>query len=628
MGAAGAGALGLMLAQSAAAAPTSAQAALEQGAGSRGLAFRPIAPVAATVDAVTVPAGWTWSPIIRWGDPLFADSPAFDPNNQSVTSQASQFGYNNDYLAIIHTPGSGGRRGLLCANHEYTNENIMFAPTTDAAELAEQRRIAMMAHGFSVVELTRTAKGRPWTYDRGGRRNRRITASTPFVLDGPAAGHRLLRTAADPLGRRVLGTLNNCAGSTTPWGTILSGEENFNQYFIADQTPANVRYGIGTTSDRQWYTVDERFDARAGTGYENEVNRFGWVVEIDPDDPTSTPVKHTALGRFKHEAAAVRLTKDGRAAAYSGDDERFEYIYKFVSHKKFRPGGSAAAKRHNLTLLSDGDLYVAKFVGDSPPAQFTGDGELPLDDHFDGWGRWLPLVVNGRSMVPGMGVAEVLINTRQAADLKGPTKMDRPEDVQPNPVTGKVYAALTNNTKRTEVDEANPRITNRTGHVLELTEVGDDAGATAFRWNLLLVCGDPADPSIKTYFGGYEGPVSPISCPDSVAFDGTGTLWVSTDGQPGTIGLNDALHRVTLEGADRGKVEQFLAVPVEAETCGPVIDNQDSMVYVCVQHPGEDGTWEAPTSFFPDYKPQGSLRNGAWGGPRPSVIQAFRKIGS
>ena len=227
-----------------------------------------------------------------------------------------------------------------------------------------------------------------------------------------------------------------------------------------------------------------------------------------------------------------------------------------------------------------------------------------------------------------MGVAEVLINTRQAADLKGPTKMDRPEDVQPNPVTGKVYAALTNNTKRTEVDEANPRITNRTGHVLELTEVGDDAGATAFRWNLLLVCGDPADPSIKTYFGGYEGPVSPISCPDSVAFDGTGTLWVSTDGQPGTIGLNDALHRVTLEGADRGKVEQFLAVPVEAETCGPVIDNQDSMVYVCVQHPGEDGTWEAPTSFFPDYKPQGSLRNGAWGGPRPSVIQAFRKIGS
>jgi secreted PhoX family phosphatase len=230
-------------------------------------------------------------------------------------------------------------------------------------------------------------------------------------------------------------------------------------------------------------------------------------------------------------------------------------------------------------------------------------------------------------MVAGMSVAEVLVFTRLAADKVGATKMDRPEDIEPNPATGKVYLALTNNTNRGRpgfagVDEANPRTPNREGHVLELTETGNDAAATTFAWNLLLVCGLPE--SAGTYFGGYDGPVSPISCPDNVAFDQAGDLWISTDGQPGTIGLDDALHRVTLEGTERGRVEQFLAVPRDAETCGPVIDSQDGMVYVAVQHPGEDGSWVAPRSFFPDYLPQGALEDGSWGGPRPSVIQVFR----
>lgn len=625
LGGIGGGALALALTPSApaAAAPTPHPG---KGAG-RGLAFRPIAPVPATVDAVTVPDGWTWKPVIRWGDPLFADSAEFEPSAQTEESQLGQVGYNCDYLDVIPMDGKRGRRALAVVNHEYTNEGIMFPPTTDPAVQAENKRVAMAAHGLTVVELRRKAPGRPWEYVRGSRFNRRIHLQTPFAVDGPAAGSPLLRTVDDPLGRTVLGTQNNCSGGTTPWGTVLSGEENFNQYFVANPTAENKRYGIPTTAGgRAWWTVDPRFDARQ-PGYENEVNRFGWIVEIDPEDPDSTPVKHTALGRFKHEGANIRVAKDGRVVAYSGDDERFDYIYKFVSSKTMRRDNGPGARAHNKTLLSDGDLYVAKFTGDSPAAEIDGTGTLPGDGAFDGSGVWMPLVQDGESKVAGMSVAEVLVYTRLAADRVGATKMDRPEDIQPNPVTGKVYCALTNNTNRgvgtnPGVDEANPRVTNRDGHVLEITETRNDPTSTTFAWTLLLVCGDPE--RAGTYFGGYEGEVSPISCPDNVAFDSTGALWISTDGQPGTIGYDDALHRVVLEGPQRGKVEQFLAVPRGAETCGPVIHDEDGLVFVAVQHPGEDGSWAAQQSFFPDYVAPGSLRDGAWGGPRPSVVQVYR----
>ncbi|MBR7743256.1 PhoX family phosphatase [Phycicoccus sp. BSK3Z-2] len=619
LGGVGGGALAIALA------PSMEASAKGRPAGTgKGLRFSPVAPVPADVDAVTVPKGWTWSPVVRWGDPLFDDSAEFDPTAQTEESQLGQFGYNCDYLDVLPLDGNRGRRAVAVVNHEYTNEGIMFPPGTDADTV---KRVAMAAHGLSVVELRRQAPGRPWEYVRGARLNRRIHVQTPFALTGPAAGSDLLKTADDPVGRTVLGTQNNCAGGTTPWGTVLSGEENFNQYFVANATPENARYGIPSTpGGRAWWTVDPRFDARQ-PGYENEVNRFGWIVEIDPEDPDSTPVKHTALGRFKHEGASIRIARDGRAVAYSGDDERFDYIYKFVSRRTMQPGNGKKARAHNKTLLTEGDLYVARFEGDSPASEIDGSGDLPADGAFDGTGRWLPLVRDGRSMVAGMGVAEVLVFTRLAADKVGATKMDRPEDIEPNPVTGKVYCALTNNTNRgvgsnPGVDEANPRVTNREGHVIEITEKGNDAASLTFTWNLLLVCGDES--SAGTYFGGYDGPVSPISCPDNVAFDSTGQLWVSTDGQPGTIGLDDALHRVTLEGPDRGKVEQFLAVPREAETCGPVIHDRDGLVFVSVQHPGEDGSWADQHSYFPDYVAPGSLSGGRWGGPRPSVVQVHR----
>ncbi|NUL48980.1 PhoX family phosphatase [Cellulosimicrobium funkei] len=593
------------------------------------LPFDAIAPVERTVDDMTVPAGYDWAPIIRWGDPLFDDSPEFDLEQQTGASQAKQFGYNSDYLNVI-SDGGDDRSGYLVNSHEYTNENIMFSPEYIKSNPQDVIEAGIEAHGLSIVDLRRGGKGQPWEYVRGGRRNRRITGSTPFTVDGPAAGSELLKTKDDATGTKVLGTLNNCAGGTTPWGTVLSGEENFDQYFIGTGAEAERRIGItpGPTS-RRWDTVDPRFNLN-NPGYANEANRFGWIVEIDPEDPKSTPVKHTALGRFKHEAGTAVISRDGYAVVYSGDDQANDYAYKFVSRKKYRKGD----KRHNMTLLSEGTLYVAQFNGNSPESEIDGSGQVPSDGDFDGWGRWIPLVKNDKSLVEGFSVEEVLVNTRLAADTVGATKMDRPEDFEANPVTGKVYLALTNNSGRTAdaVDEANPVANasggNRDGHVIEMIERRGDHTAERFNWNILFLAGDPNQEGNKAYFDGVPlDMVSPISCPDNLAFDSVGNLWVSTDGQPGKIGYADALHKVTLEGRNRGLVEQFLAVPADAETCGPVIHDQDDSVFVAVQHPGEGGDWGAHTSFFPDFVPDGPLAGDKVAAPRPAVVQVFATRG-
>ncbi|MFD4420422.1 PhoX family protein, partial [Agromyces sp. NPDC058484] len=590
------------------------------GGGRGGLSFGPIAPVDRLVDDVTVPDGFTWQPIIRWGDPLFSSTPAFDFENQTAEAQAGQFGYNNDYLDII--VDSNEKKGVLVTNHEYVNPNIMFPPTSDPAELQRRGDIYKAAMGMAVVELKRRRRGQPWSYVVDGKRSRRVTVETVFELTGPAAGSDLVKTAEDPEGRWVRGTLGNCAGGTTPWGTVLSGEENFNGYFAwAADTPEQRRYsGSATTAtETGWETYDPRFDAH-DPDYVNEPNRFGYIVEIDPEDPESTPVKHTAMGRFKHEGANVIVGRDGRVVAYMGDDERNDYLYKFVSKHRFRgnKGPSKVRRRENMRILSEGDLFVARFSGNSPTAEITGTGALPSDGAFDGSGEWIALTRDGESVVPGMTTEQVLVYTRLAADLMGATKMDRPEDVEPNPRTGKVYLALTNNSTRgssAPVDEVNPVAGNRYGHVIELTEIEGQAGER-FGWSILLLCGDPAT-NENTYFAGFPTElVSPISCPDNVAFDSEGNLWISTDGQPGTIGYNDGLFRVPLEGEERGNVQQFLAVPRESETCGPVIHDREQMVFVAVQHPGENGAVGAHTSFFPDYVPVHG--GGAVAGPPPT----------
>ncbi|MGQ7295348.1 PhoX family protein [Quadrisphaera sp. KR29] len=592
----------------AAAGAPGAPAAAAAGAGTvgpKGLAFTPIASVASTVDELTVPAGYTWKPIISWGDPVVQGAPAFDLDRQSAAAQEQQFGYNCDYLAVLP---QGKNKALLVANHEYTNENLMVPGfTSEDALTDEQLRTSIAAHGLSVVAL-RQGKDGFWEVEPS-KHGRRFTAlSTEFELRGPVAGSDLLKTAKDPSGRRVVGTLNNCAGGTTPWGTVLSGEENFDQYFRGDANgdPRNRdTYGlvdktgkVGT--GRYWYRVDDRFDV---VKTPNEINRFGWIVEVDPRDPRSTPVKHTAMGRFKHEGATTIVAKKGNVVAYMGDDTADQHLYKFVSRDRV-PGRSGGRSE----LLDAGDLYVAKFSADGP-----------VTTDRDGTGEWIPLTKDGESAVPGMSLEEVLVFTRAAAAAVGATPMDRPEDVEPDPRTGYVYVACTNNSNRAAAGPANPRPKNKYGHVIELREAGDDATGTRFEWSLLLVCGDPADPT--TYFSGFPADrVSPISCPDNVAFDAREPgLWVSTDGAPSSITRNDALHFVPLTGPERGRVSQFLAVPTGAETCGPWIDAADGSVFVNVQHPGEvDGAVvDRPASKFP-YSAS-SQRT-----PRPSTVQVRR----
>ncbi|MBB3038122.1 PhoX family protein [Hoyosella altamirensis] len=584
-----------------------------------GLDFEAVAPN--NRDALVVPSGYSSGVIIRWGDPVMPGAPDFDFGNQTVAAQEKQFGYNNDFAALLPIAGALNEY-LLVVSHEYTTEPAMFFGYDEDEPTEDQVRIAWAAHGLSVVKVQSRPSGGALVPVMSNL-NRRITATSEFRLTGPAAGSPLVRTTADPTGTLVRGTLNNCAGGVTPWGTILSGEENFNQYFGngdgVTAEPARTqlrRYGItGETSNRRWENFDPRFDV---TRELNEPNRFGYIVEIDPWDPASIPLKHTAMGRFKHEGATIYVTGDGTVVSYMGDDERFDYIYKFVSSKKIMPGDGAASMRHNMTILDEGTLYVARFQGNSPATEIDGSGRLPADEKFDGSGEWLPLLraegAGATSFVEGFSAEEVAVFTRLAADKVGATKMDRPEDVEANPKTGKVYAALTNNTRRgtggyPRADEANPRHTNKNGHVLELE---DDHAGTTFAWNILLVCGDPA--TADSYFGGFDkSRVSPISCPDNVAFDPFGNLWIATDGN--ALGTNDGLFSVVLDGPRRGETKQFLTVPVGAETCGPIVTEE--RVIVCVQHPGESDNYtaETPASHWPD---------GGTSQPRPAVVAVWK----
>ncbi|GAA1303128.1 PhoX family protein [Pseudonocardia xinjiangensis] len=613
-----------VFAGTAAASPAAAPGGAPGGA-PRGLDFEPVAPN--TVDAVTVSPGYRSQVVIRWGDPVVPGAPEFDFENQSAVAQAGQFGYNNDFCGLVPLRRGGGESYLMFNNHEYTIEPLMFRGYDAENPTEEQVRIGIEAHGLSVLVVERDRRTGQITPVPDKTYNRRYSGSAEFVVDGPAAGSDLLKTSADETGTVVLGTLNNCAGGVTPWGTFLTGEENVNQYFAnaaAVTDPAGqeraARYGLTKgASERKWERFDPRFDIAQEP---NEPNRFGWIVEVDPYDPKARPVKHTALGRFKHEGANIRLTRNGHAVAYMGDDERFEYVYKFVSDKAMKNGNSRRDREHNRSLLASGTLYVARFTGDSPPAEIDGTGTLPADHAFDGGGEWIRLASGDESFVDGMTAEEVYVFTRLAADRVGATKMDRPEDVEPHPHTGKVYLALTNNTDRGKAgaartapaDEPNPRTVNTHGHVIELVEAGNDATATTFGWSILLLCGDPNDPA--TYFGGSDkSQVSPISSPDNIAFDGHGNLWLATDSGR-ALGINDGLYGVSLEGPTRGRTTLFATVPVGAECCGPVIG--DEFVLISAQHPGDldDASPEAPASLFPD---------GPGSQPRPSVVNIWRE---
>jgi secreted PhoX family phosphatase len=543
-----------------------------------------------------VAEGYDARPLLRWGDPLFPDAPAFDPFNQTPEAQRRQFGYNNDYVGYIPMPGAAdpSRHGLLVVNHEYTNEHLMFPGIVTIADgkprvaPADRRRIdiEMAAHGGTVAEIRRD--GEDWQVVTASPFNRRITADTPMEVTGPAAGHDRLKTSADPTGRAVLGTINNCAGGVTPWGTWLMAEENFHGYFagaLPDGHPEAANYkrlGVGAEpAFYQWAKAHDRFHLAKEP---NEPNRFGWVVEVDPFDAGSLPKKRTALGRFKHEGAESIVARDGRVVFYTGDDERFDYVYKFVTRGRF----NAADRAANMNLLDEGTLHVARFADDGTLA-------------------WLPLIQGEGPLTPTNGFhsqADVVIETRRAADLLGATKMDRPEDIVPNGTNGRVYVMLTNNTKRTEADAANPRARNAFGHVIEITEDGGDFAATGGRWEILLKCGDPSVAEVGASFSTATSANGWFGMPDNCAVDSAGRLWISTDGNsPSATGRTDGLWAVDTDGGARATSRLFFRVPVGAEMCGPVFTPDDETLFLAVQHPGDGGEdWEdfGRPSYFED----------------------------
>ena len=568
---------------------------LAAGSGPR-LGFRSVP--ASSQDTMIVPESYEAVAFVPWGEPVGVPGqmPAWrmDASN-SAADQAVQMGMHHDGIHYFPIGGSS-THGLLVMNHEYTDDGLLHSDGMKSWT-AEKVRKAQAANGVSVVEVA--LKDGRWQVLRPSTYARRFTAGTPFAVGGPAAGHALMKTAADPDGRRVLGTLNNCASGMTPWGTYLSGEENFAFYFDGPERPDadQQRWGLRKSGFFRWAEHDERFDAKQ---HPHEFHRFGWVVEIDPFDPAGTPVKRTALGRAAHEGAWVAVTQDGRAVVYSGEDARFEYIYKFVSRDKIAPGGAKA----NASLLDHGTLYVARFDA-------------------DGTGRWLPLVHGQGPLTAANGFADpgaVVIKTRQASDLLGGTKMDRPEWLAIDPNARTVYCTLTNNSQRgakdrPDVDAANPRANNVMGQIIQWTEDGD-FDATSMRWRHLLLAGDPANNRPEAR-GTIQGDL--FACPDGLTLDARGVLWVQTDmhaaqmnkGELQRMGNNQML------ACDRatGEVRRFFTGPVNAEVTGVALTPDMRTMFINVQHPGEtasdrsDPADPAKYSNWPDYRQGGRPRS-------------------
>ena len=572
--------------------------------------------------------GYNADILLRWGDPITADAPEFDVNNQTAAAQLKQFGYNNDYVGFTALDDDG-TRGLLCVNHEYTNEEVMFpglgrqdragfeGMTPDIVD------IEMAAHGGTVVEIGQGGDGK-WALVRDSAYNRRITPlNTEMTFSGPAAGHDRMKTNADPTGMKVIGTINNCAGGMTPWGTYLMAEENFHGYFWTDVVDADGKPDVSAQAEAKqmerygvpgrWYAWGQYYDRFNIDKEPNEPNRFGWVVEVDPRNPDAAPIKHTALGRFRHEGAETTVSKDGHLVIYSGDDNRFDYQYKYVSDGKVTDETSVFGS----ALLSEGTLYVARF---------DEDGSI----------AWLPLVHGNGPLNASNGFtdqADVLIDTRLAADLLGATPMDRPEDAQPGP-NGTAYLMLTNNTRRTadQVNAANPRPESSFGHIIEIKEANEDHAAITGTWSILVKCGDPTVAAVGAEWNPETSENGWFGSPDNCAIDADGRLWISTDqgSNWGKTGKSDGLYALETEGDLRGHSKLFFRCPVGGELCGPYFHDSGETLFLAVQHPGTDGTkdykgferastFEDPATRWPDFDPSMP--------PRPSVVVVTKQGG-
>lgn len=552
-------------------------------------AFEQLAPQ--TDGTVHVPEGYRWEVLVRWGDPLFSDAPAWDAANGIPTEGSDRvFGENTDGMELFNIGG----REILVVNSEYTNNDINLGTADGLPTSAGDVLRLQNFQGVSVMEIAEGGNG--WSVVIDSPFNRRITHNTPMTLEGPAAGHALLQTEADPTGTASLGTFNNCGSGRTPWGTYLTCEENFNGYFgataglPADQTIAAgyARYGINETGfDYNYHQFDARFDVSRNP---NEPHRAGYVVEIDPSDPSSTPIKRTALGRFKHENAEVVLAPDGRVVVYMGDDERGEFMYKWLSRDVYTPGGDTS------TLLSEGQLFAAKFNDDMT-------------------GEWVALT----PAATAMSAAEIAIFTRTAASAVGATTMDRPEWIAVNPTAVEAYCCLTNNSRRgatnsdgslrtnaggdaMAVNAPNPRATNDYGQIVRWRPHGDTHAATTFDWDLYVMAGNPGVHADGPYAGTANINAGNLfNSPDGMQIDTTGLIWIQTDGDDSNEGDFAGMGNNQMLAGDpvTGEIRRFLTGPKGSEVTGLTWSSDRRTMFVGIQHPGApfpDGDGSLPRS--------------------------------
>lgn len=591
------------------------------------LGFQAVA--ASSGDTIVVPAGYQHQVFCSWGDPLFAHSPAWAPDaSNDGAAQALQFGDNHDGMHFFALKENDSTEGLLVMNHEYFNDEYFFTPDVEPGEKGkwtlDNVRKGQHAHGISVAQV-RLVDGK-WQVVIPSSYNRRLHLNSPMVLTGPVAGHPLVRTSADPAGSVVLGTVNNCGNGFTPWGTYLACEENFNGYFGtlsgSDRRDASMkRYGISAQrSGYHWEDFDDRFDY---VKEPNESNRFGWIVEIDPFDPSAAPKKRTALGRFKHENAALTFAADNRVVVYLGDDQANDYVYKFVSDNKF----DAATPQLNRNLLESGKLYVAKFSDGQASGDMMGTGKWILLDLAT------PKVDGGTLADLFADQGELLIKTRLAADAVGATPMDRPEWVTTHPETKEAYLTLTNNSGRKpeNVDDANPRAANVYGQIIRWREAGGDPAALGFEWDLFVLAGNPTVATDLQAGSKNVTAENMFNSPDGLAFDADGRLWIQTDGNFSNVDAYAGMgNNQMLVGDPRtGEIRRFLVGPSGCEITGITWTPDQKYVFVNVQHPGEYGSHPRKPAVSPAEDPlafsQWPTREG--GRPRSSTVVIWKEDG-
>ncbi len=535
--------------------------------------------IANTEDNISLPKGFNWQPLVSWGDPLWSKGEAFNPQELvSSSSQALAFGDNNDGMKHFSFQG----RELLAINNEYINFSSFYSNRASGLPESEEDALkAKLAVGVSIVEVKQNQNG--WQVVKDSKFNRRIHAFTPMQITGPASGHKLMQTKTDPKGVESLGTLNNCGSGVTPWGTYLTCEENFNGFFQSSDSEWILsselkRYGI-SHQDRgyAWGQYDERFDLAVTP---NEPNRFGYVVEIDPGNPNSQPKKRTALGRFKHENAELVIAKTGQVVIYLGDDERGEFLYRYISTNSYHADADADID----DLMDNGTLYVAKF-------------------NDDGSGGWLALTPQATRM----SQAEICIHTRQAASKVKATTMDRPEWVAVNPNKAEVFCALTNNKNRglkpnkggdaQPVAGVNPREKNQYGQVVRWIPTEDNHAADTFNWNLFVLAGNPAVHK-KGFLAGSKNVTSGnmFNAPDGLHFDSQGKLWIQTDGKYSDnedfAGMGN--NQMLLANPETGEIKRFMVGPKECEVTGFAYSEDKKTIFVGIQHPGEKGNSHFP----------------------------------